>query len=419
MASTTTRGREGRSLLLGTGLGVAVVWVVATLVALPPVRAVDLEVYRTAGAVWRDGLPLYRPGYPHGLGVWLPFTYPPFAAVVLGGLSLLPSPAALALVTVAGLALLGVSTRLALHAAPLTGSPARRTALAAGVLVLAVAVEPVQQTLFFGQVNLVLMGLVALDCLAPRGRVPWPRGLLVGLAAAVKLTPAVFVLVLLCRRQWRAAATAVATFAAAALLGALVLPADSRDYWLGGVLTDPSRVGGGDTAANQSLAGVLARLGVDATPVWLALALLVAALTTAATLGRVCRDDRLGALLTAAAGGLLVSPVSWSHHWVWCVPGLVWLVRRAGANGAHGARSWALTVGFAAVFVVGPYRFFPSGEHRERDWSPWQHLVGDAYAWVALAVVLVGSVAAGRAWLSERRGSASCSPTAPGTPSRP
>jgi len=50
------------------------------------------------------------------------------------------------------------------------------------------------------------MALVALDCLVAKPK--WPRGMLIGVAAAIKLTPAVFVLFFLLRRDYRSAVTA-------------------------------------------------------------------------------------------------------------------------------------------------------------------------------------------------------------------
>lgn len=327
----------------------------------------DLEVYRAGGASWLHGVPLYTDEFPF----WLPFTYPPVAAVLFGVLAVLPMVAALVLLSVCGLVGLSAATALAVP-------PARWAAPLA--VTCALAFEPVRTTLLFGQVNLVLMGLVAVDCLLPRTR--YPRGLLVGLAAAVKLTPAVFVLFFLARRQHQPAVTASLTFLAATGAGMLFAPADSVRYWHTTIF-DPDRIGGAEFVTNQSLRAALTRLGLpdDVTQLcWLALA--VAVLAVAWRGARRAADPTV-ALLVVAAAGLVVSPVSWSHHWVWIVPavavGAIHLYRNR-----HGL---VLLAGVAAVFTVG-HRSLPHGRGRELQWTWWQHVFGCSYVLIALAFIL-------------------------------
>jgi alpha-1,2-mannosyltransferase len=230
---------------------------------------------------------------------------------------------------------------------------------------LCLLLEPARGGLDLGQVNMILLGLVAADCLLPR--TPWPRGTFVGLAAAIKLTPAIFVLFFLCRRRWRPALTAVAAFAACGAIGWVLAPGQSRQFWFAAVL-DPQRVGGLAYSANQSLRGLLFRLGApDAVWPVLALAVLVVTVFVVPRL----RDD-LTASVAVAAAGLLISPVSWSHHWVWIAPALVLL---------HGR----VRVAVAAVFAVGPHWLLPTAGDRELTWTWWQHLLGNTYVWLALA----------------------------------
>src|SRR5207248_6979253 len=155
----------------------------------------------------------------------------------------------------------------------------RGWARVSALLLLTELLEPVQRTVFAGQVDVLLMALVVLDVLVKTPR--WPRGLLIGLAAAVKLTPAVFLLYFLLRRDNRAALTAGLSFVAVTVFGFLVAPVDSMRYWTSAVF-DSGRVGGPSYAGDQSLTGVLARLGVPAserTVLWLVLAMVTIALT--------------------------------------------------------------------------------------------------------------------------------------------
>ncbi|GAB1512638.1 glycosyltransferase 87 family protein [Actinophytocola sp. KF-1] len=334
--------------------GVAAVTLTVLLIdATVPGSLIDLDVYRAGGAAWLHGVPLYTDAFPS----WLPFTYPPVAAVLFSVPAMLPLPVAAAVLTVAGLAALTVTVLLA--------APLRiRGPLAAMAVVGVCVFEPVRTTLLFGQVNLVLMGLVAVDCLMPRTR--HPRGLLVGVAAAVKLTPAIFVLFFLARRQYAAAVTTVVTFAAVTGAGMLLAPADSVTYWHTTIF-DPDRIGGAMFVTNQSLRGALSRLGLP-DGLWFAL---VAAVLAAAWRGARRATEPVVALLLVAAAGLLASPVSWSHHWVWVVPALAVLAGRA-------------AVPTAAVFTVG-HRFLPHARGREAEWTWWQHVVGNTYLLAAVA----------------------------------
>jgi alpha-1,2-mannosyltransferase len=443
--------RDDRPLLVVL-VGGAVLWT-AALVALRGAEdssLIDLAVYRTGGFAWLHGVPLYGADFPGPLpGPRLPFTYPPLAAMIFAGLAVLPWWSAVAVVTGGGAAALALACRLiALPPAgttlppvgtqppvdakqpragmtqplaganqspagmtqPLAGtrqSPAGATLPPAGVrqpdrqvvallvaaaLAVAPLLEPVRETLRLGQVNLVLLGMITADCLLRR--TPWPRGAMIGLAAAVKLTPAAFVLFFLARRQWRPAVTAAATFGAAALAGLLIAPRDSLGYWTS-ALFDPTRIGHLEFAGNQSLRGVLHRLELPAgleIMLWLGSCAAVVTLALRGVRALRERGDEPAALLVTAAAALLVSPVSWSHHWVWAVPGLLWLGRRAVLVPSRAG--WLLPVGVLAVFMSSPFWSLPYRDGREFGWTSGQHLLGDAYLWVGLAVVLASAAAA-------------------------
>lgn len=394
-----------------------VLWVATLAKLLGPEHdeLIDLSVYRTGGQAWLHSVSLYAEGFPSPLpGPRLPFTYPPLAAVLFAGLAVLPWWVAVALLVAAGIAGLALACWLGAAALARSGllagatrpagaSPGeplgpdlrRRVALlVAAALAAAPLLEPVRETISFGQINMLLVGMIAADCLLPR--TPWPRGALIGLAAAIKLTPAAFVLFFLARRQWRPVLVAAGTFGAAGLLGLLLAPRDTRDYWTG-ALFDPDRIGRLEFASNQSLRGVLHRLALpDAveTVAWLGLAAAVAGLALVATAAAHRRGDDLGALLVTAAAALLASPVSWSHHWVWAVPGLLWLANRVLL--APGRLRVLPLAGTLAVFAAAPFWWLPYRDGREFSWSAAQQLLGGAYVWIGLAVLIAAAVAAMR-----------------------
>jgi alpha-1,2-mannosyltransferase len=322
-------------------------------------------------------------------GARLPFTYPPVAAVLLSPLAMVPMAVASAVLTAASAGLLALVLRACLRSLDQTGEHLGGWAVW-WLLPPALLLEPVRNTLTYGQVNILLMALVAMDCLAPSAR--WPRGSLVGLAAAIKLTPAAFVLFFLLRRDWRAAGMAAGSFLAATAVGFTLAWHDSVQYWTRTVF-DASRVGGLPYAANQSVVGVLTRLGLshsDLAAFWLLVAI---AVVVAAWRGmRRCfaaSQDCLALSLNGLAA-LLISPISWSHQWVWCVPALVAL---AAVGLRH--RAWGLLAATAAglvIFAIGPQWLLPNGHFRELGWSAWQQIIGSAYVGFAAIILVIAAV---------------------------
>ncbi|TLF81308.1 DUF2029 domain-containing protein [Nocardia cyriacigeorgica] len=345
---------------------------------------IDLEVYRIGIDTLRDGGDMYGDLPETSFGIGLPFIYPPFAALALSPFALLPWGAAVVgyfTVSVAALA-------LTLFLVARRMWPSQRGLgwwAAATALPLTLLLEPTVSTLDFGQVNLILMGLVAADCLPEKTK--WPRGVLVGIAAAIKLTPAAFVLYFLVRKDYKAAITAAATGATVTALAFVVLPRESFDYWFGG--GNMSGLSGSVFHTNQSIQGVLARFGISGiafTALWLVLA--AVALAVVYAIMRKVADVPPLALFANALLALLVSPISWSHHWVWVAPGLLVMVAYAGRLPRNAAIACYLsTIAIAWVFYYAPHERVPQGEDRELSWSIGQHIVGDAYVWMALLML--------------------------------
>ena len=213
-------------------------------------------------------------------------------------------------------------------------------------------VEPVQATLWWGQINVLLMVVVLLDLLRP-AQARW-RGIGLGLAAGIKLTPLIFLPYLLVTRQWRASAVATVTFVATVVLTWPLLPKDSGWFW--SHLGDTSHISQIDHLANQSINGFLARYFAPAPRpewLWLVLALLVFAVAMAVAVWAYRRGERALALIVVGLMGCAVSPFSWAAHWVWFAPAIFWLVAKAVTTQGMWARGWLYRAAglFALTFM--------------------------------------------------------------------
>jgi alpha-1,2-mannosyltransferase len=384
----------------------ALAWAGWRLLFEAPYR-IDIDVYRMGGRAWLDGTPLYSDGtlFHTRAGLDLPFTYPPLAAIVFAPFAWLSLGGAGVTITVITFLLLIVSTWIVLTRLHvwerwgLDAGPAwlRRWWLAAAIVGPAVIyLEPIRSNFDFGQINVVLMTLVIADCV-PR-KTPWPRGLLLGVAIALKLTPAVFLLYFLLRRDTRAMLAAAASMVVATLIGSLLAWRDSFQYW-SETVHDTDRIGTATLNTNQNIAGMLARLGLGETPrfvLWILACFVVLALVVWAAL-RVLKaagpdgdESDVLVLVCVAMFGLVVSPVSWSHHWVWVLPTVV--VTTVVAYRHRNVALAAVTAAGVALMVWTPITLMP--EHHETSASLWRQLVGGSYPWWAVAVILVtGSVA--------------------------
>ncbi|WP_431944029.1 glycosyltransferase 87 family protein [Micromonospora marina] len=371
-----------------------------------PLRGTDLWMYVGGARAFLDGEPVYRLGYTT---LNLPYTYPPITLPLMTPLTLLGDRAALYVWTVGGLlamlAALWFTTRMLGYR-----GAAGRLGLAAAVLAVLVWSEPLHRTFFLGQINIFVLLLVVADLARPdRSRF---KGVGIGVATSIKLLPGLFVVYLLLTRRIRAAVVAGATFAGLTVLGAIIQPGGSYDYWIDGRGFDSSRplaTSGPRYVGNQSLQGFVARvLGSDElnSGSWMLAVVLagVAGLALAVALHR--QGEEAAAMVMVGFTTLAVSPVSWSHYWIWAGPMalvLIDLARRARGP----ARVPAAALAVAAVL---PFLLWPGPDRtgatvpRGLIWSSGhmegtaKSLAADAYLLTTLALGLIAV-----AWLLLRR----------------
>jgi alpha-1,2-mannosyltransferase len=383
----------------------------------------DEWVYRAAGVLVRKhpanlySTVMAEPGYYK-----LPFTYPPFAGLLFA----LGSPLNFGLwqigLIIIDLILLPVIVYASLR---ISGHHGLRGAVLAFVLAAAaIWLEPVYMTMYFGQINLILLALIIVDLALPDSS-RW-KGIGVGIAAGIKLTPLIFIPYLFASRRTRAGVISLLSFAATAVIGFVVLPAASRAYWGGKYDTH----GGPQRLMNQSINGVVQRLlhsDPAANKVWAALAIVVGVAGLAVAVWASRRGLELLGIVLCGVTGLLVSPISWSHHWVWVVPGLA-LMAGGARRGAAGAgrpvgvrpRDWiARAAGGAAILALfgmwpapsrinrvsvwlpkGFLRFAPYGNGLEYTWRGATLLLGNSYV-IAGVAAIAGT--AGYLWATRDR----------------
>lgn len=281
-------------------------------------RLVDLDVYRTGGQMLLEGRPVYD--YVTPAPQLLPFTYPPVAAmlaVALAGMSWVTAQWVwTAGIYVALAVTVGFSFRQVLE-----GPRLRKYApWVFGLLMVACAyLMPIRDQVRFGQVDILLVALCVADCVARRPW--WPRGFLIGLATAVKLTPGVFLIYLLITRQWRTFFMAAFAAAVLTLLPFAVIPQDAADFWFSALL-DPERLGANAATTNQSIRGMLIRLYLPdllTSVIWVVVVAAVGWYGFRGAREAYRTGDSLTAVALVGLMAVLLSPVAWIHHLAWVV----------------------------------------------------------------------------------------------------
>lgn len=421
-ASTSSRGASKR-LPGAFGAFVAFTLLAAYAVyrlTLPEVRAywytnlfkwpTDFKVYYNAAVALNSGQELYSQPFVGGL----PFTYPPFSGVIFRLLPLAPFEVAASI-------WLGL-TALVLFAVIVGVFRERGYAWSPGLILVSLAalvasfnLAPVFGTFFWGQINIFLMGLVALDFLRRRTGNKG-GGIFSGLAAGIKLTPVFFYLPLLLGRRWRAMVYMTLTILATIVIGFLFVP-DAKSFWQTKIF-ETQRIGGEDNPGAQSLGAVFHRLGYDSTVLWLACVVVILALYSIVVLGCYRRGNYSMIMALGGVVACIISPFSWYHHWVFLVPLFVvfldagFQLVRAVSDKVKGAPGWVLEqlLSFAVVaaltVVFLPFvsnatsrRFGFFGQGVAHDNPLWQ----GAFTFLGVAFVVVAAAYYAVRYFTDRR----------------
>jgi alpha-1,2-mannosyltransferase len=360
----------------------------------------DLRVYRSAGhALYHGGSP-FTAFYTES---HLPFTYPPFALLVLSPLSLgslgfieglwwLASSAALVFTLYRLLTVNTGEVPPDPATAPTGLGMAKPRAVAVAALLAAVAtvaLEPVRSNMDYAQINLLLMLLVVVDLTNKQTTRTWWRGCLVGVAGAIKLTPLLYLAAFAVRRDWRSLARGVGTFVAVTAVSWIILPSDSNLYWFHQA-TDAQRTGPIAIVSNQSWNGLLRRppfhWGSLTAALWVILVLATVACGVFLAARLTAEHRTAETVMALGLTELLVSPVSWTHHWSWVA---IAPIAAVSLWQVHRAVAWLLLV-LVALAVAAPYLWIQHG--------PASYVAGNALVLMGAAVLVVWTASEGALW---------------------
>jgi alpha-1,2-mannosyltransferase len=353
-------------------------------------QQVDLSTYLLGGAhaAGKDlfGVTLAKDG--------LGFTYPPFSALLFAPFAHVPVRVAEVLFSWVNLVAVCVLVAACLRA--VCDQLDRRTIMwwSLVLLVPVVMFDPVRQTFLLGQVNIVLALIVVADMTL---ELPIPRGILVGIAAAIKVTPLILIPYLFLTRQGRAGVRATASFAAAGALAVAVNASTSWAYWTH-YIRDPQRAGMLSWIGNQGVLGSFERMvgHTVTTPTTFVIVLSVAAVGLVVAAGAYRRSSPVLGFLVVEATESLASPVSWSHHFIWVVLLVAWLA--LAPDRPRYGEWWALAV--AVLFWAAPVWWVPHGPAVAFAGRGWLIPLSDAYALLFIALVVGAGVRVFRAPLA-------------------
>jgi len=350
------------------------IWAASFLYANLGARfSLDLRVNREAAASFLAG---HNPYLLHFTSYGLPWTYPPFALLVLSPLSFGSIHLIEALWWLCNFAAMFAILYIAISAV-FQRSRATNLAIATFVTpVLSLALEPVRSNTTNGQINVLLFLLVILDIVRVRGR---GRGVLIGLAAAIKLTPLIYLLLFVITRDRRSLLRGIVTFMTAELIAYLALPKESVHFWSSEIF-HPGLTGTVGSLRNQSLNGLLHRWPFPhdgMTLLWIFFVLLTLSVGTSLAKRLANAGLTIDAVIALGLTGELISPISWTHHWIWVVLIPVLVVR-----GFKGQRQVTIAmIALILVAAVAPYSWDTHGlTHR---------VLSDSLTVVALSVLLV------------------------------
>jgi alpha-1,2-mannosyltransferase len=326
----------------------------------------DVGVFRDAGQAFLDHAPFYGDGFPSRSG--FAFIYPPLAALLFVPLTWMDEATMQLTWTWASVAAAWLVLWMAVYRVLPGTLPARvgrqfrgrggragvSAVLGLAALGYALCLEPLQVHLMYGQINVFLVLLVAADLLGFTPR--WLRGVGVGVAAGIKITPAAYALVFLVRRRWGDLARSLAGFLATVVIGWIVRADQSVDFWTDEFFAG-DRGGAADFQANQAITGLLSRAGMDpdlAQKIMMPGLLVIAVLAGWAAWHLLQAGREVTTLLLMVLAVSTAAPIAVTHHWTGIIVAVVVLASQLAAllAGRRDRWDWLTLVGCVILLAA-------------------------------------------------------------------
>ena len=343
----------------------------------------DVGVFQDAGRAMMNNFPLYSEDFPTRSG--FRFIYPPFAAWLFEPLAWMEENLMEVVWTIATFVAVFLVVAMAVYRLQL----GKWWLWSIGFAGMAFYIEPLRAHVMYGQINIFLILLVCADVLGYTPRKI--RGIGIGVAAGIKITPAAYALIFLVRMDWWSLVRSFVFFVVTAIIGAILRWDESIYYWTEEFLVS-DRGGAPPYPPNQALTGLIARLGTSnefAQMVMKPGFVLIAVLC----LWGAWRFERAGrpvhAFLLVIMGIVLATPLAVTHHWAGVVL-LFPLVFRA-------ANKWVAGVAVLSIVThyMGQHKIYPP-EQPHYDFAFPEYFIGNAQGLVGVLFFVVLLIAAYR-----------------------
>lgn len=362
---------------------------------------IDAAVYREGALALVNGESLYAQPFDMG-DISLPFIYPPIGAILFapwGYFDFITVELAGNLVVIGSSLLLLLCLYLVTNAVLSGRDKLLAFTIAAISWPIALFAEPVFLNADLGQINILIMALVVMDLLPIKRRIP--RGVLIGLAAAIKITPLAMLLYFLVKKDFRGIINAVISLLAFTAIGAVLAWENTKEFFSSTLLNLSAEGDSGVDTTFQSNSSIQAMLyrwwtsKADAeasslpTILWIVLSLIAVAAVAYLMHQLFSRGLHVEAVMVNAMLMLLISPISWSHHWVWLpLWAVVFFVRYRQHRSHPKFLLWSGVILSVMLLMLPPKWWFGRDGVNVFELNFWEKLLISDWTWLSIGLMI-------------------------------